>query len=57
MKFRIQTDGEKFRVQKRFWSVYWWDWATRPWGYFDTRAEAEAWIDEQEQTKPKWETI
>ena len=63
MRFRIQTDGKKFRVQARAW------WSLGVWvigaidddcfvyRLFRNRAEAEAWIAEQEQTKPKWRTV
>ena len=73
MKFRIQTDGEKFRVQEQHW--YGWgcshrvgyriwvsrgkDGCRRVWEYqrFSTQAEAQAWIDQHQEPKRKWRTL
>ena len=67
MKFRIQTDGEKFRVQKKI--LFWWgkgcvnsksarDGHAITWyRILSTRAEAQAWIDEHQEPKRKWRTL
>ena len=68
MRFRIQTDGEKFRVQRRRWFVWWYGAdcyntgympAKREYWLFHTYAKAEAWIDNElnEKPPPKWRTI
>ena len=66
MKFQIQTDGEKFRVQARAWRTLgvWTrgavdDWLLDPPTYtrFNTFTEAQEWVDDQGQTPSKWRTI
>ena len=69
MRYRIQTDGEKFRVQKKV--MFWWvrgsvDRYGSPMRHvhcvyrpYDTRAEAQEWIDEvlNQPPKPEWTTV
>ena len=55
MRFRIQTDGEKFRVQVRVWYMLFGVWETRSeWSSYE---KAERYIRELMKPKPKWRTI
>ena len=66
MKFRIQTDDEKFRVQASAWwtlgiwiigALAWRRGGEAKYAEFDTRTDAQTWIDEEGQKPPKWRTL
>ena len=55
MRFRIQTDGEKFRVKYRAWYTLWmWNELEQ---YFDTDTEAFDYATAWRKGEDEWRTI